>query len=236
MNTMKHVTAFLLLAVSTTLLAPAAFTQEAAIYREKAVASFYGDAFQGKPTSSGELFDMNALTAAHKNLPFGTVLRVTNLANGKSVDVRVNDRGPFVEGREIDVSKEAAKRLDMIETGVATVSIAIVTPVTDDKVNTVIVETAAPAKETPKAPIRESMNDTVQTPTWRIQLGSFVREENATRLVYQLRDKGFDPAFERTGTSIRVVIDGIAETDLQTFRKRLTDAGWRDYLVRQESW
>ena len=86
-------------------------------------ASYYGEAFNGRPTSSGEIFDMNAYTAAHKTLPFGTFLEVTNLENGKKVVVRVNDRGPFVPNREIDLSKAAAKSLGMISRGITRVSI-----------------------------------------------------------------------------------------------------------------
>lgn len=93
------------------------------IIKLEAIASYYGDEFQGRPTSSGELFDMNALTAAHKTLPFGTMLEITNLANGKKVVVRVNDRGPFVDTRELDVSKAAAAQLGMLDTGTARVSI-----------------------------------------------------------------------------------------------------------------
>ena len=86
-------------------------------------ASYYGEAFDGKPTSSGEIFDMNAYTAAHKSLPFGTFLEVTNLENGKKVVVRVNDRGPFVANRELDLSKAAAESLGMISRGITRVSI-----------------------------------------------------------------------------------------------------------------
>lgn len=89
----------------------------------EALASYYGDEFQGRPTSSGEIFDMNAYTCAHKNLPFGTMLEVTNLENGRKTVVRVNDRGPFVAGRELDVSKAAAYDLGMVSTGTARVSI-----------------------------------------------------------------------------------------------------------------
>ncbi len=86
-------------------------------------ASYYGEAFNGKPTSSGEIFDMNAYTAAHKTLPFGTLLEVTNLENGKKVVVRVNDRGPFIANREIDLSKAAAVSLGMVSKGITRVSI-----------------------------------------------------------------------------------------------------------------
>ena len=78
------------------------------LYRAEAVASYYAEKYHGRKTANGEIFNMNAMTCAHKTLPFNTVLRVTNLANGKNVQVRVNDRGPFVNGREIDLSKGAA--------------------------------------------------------------------------------------------------------------------------------
>lgn len=86
-------------------------------------ASYYADKFQGRKTASGETFRQGRLTAAHRTLPFGTKVKVTNIANGKSVKVRINDRGPFVEGRVIDLSKKAAKRIGMVNTGVANVEI-----------------------------------------------------------------------------------------------------------------
>lgn len=87
-------------------------------------ASFYADKYEGRKTANGEIFRQNQLTAAHKKLPFGTQVKVTNLANGKSVNVRINDRGPFVKGRIIDLSKSAAKEIDMIGAGVAKVKIS----------------------------------------------------------------------------------------------------------------
>lgn len=80
-------------------------------YKEKVHASYYADRFHGKRTASGKLFDMNKLTAAHKKLPFGTRVKVTNESNGKSVVVEITDRGPFVKGREIDLSKKAFKTI-----------------------------------------------------------------------------------------------------------------------------
>ena len=81
------------------------------------VASWYGPDFQGKPTASGEKFDMHALTCAHREYPFGTVLKVTNIAGGKSVRCVVNDRGPFVPGRDIDLSYAAARKIGLTSTG-----------------------------------------------------------------------------------------------------------------------
>lgn len=80
-------------------------------------ASWYGPGFQGRKTANGERYNMGGLTAAHKSLPFGTKLKVTNKRNGKSVVVRINDRGPFVRGRMLDLSKGAATRIGMISSG-----------------------------------------------------------------------------------------------------------------------
>lgn len=88
-------------------------------------ASYYGKKFHGRKTANGEIFDMFGKTAAHKTLPFGTVLKVTNLENGKSVIVKVNDRGPFVAGRILDLSLGAAKEIGLLKSGVAKVNIKI---------------------------------------------------------------------------------------------------------------
>lgn len=99
-------------------------------YDERGTASWYGEQFHGRPTSSGELFDMNQLSAAHRTLPLPTYVRVTNLANGQSVILRVNDRGPFSDtnNRIIDVSYAAAIRLGMVRTGTANVRVEAVEP------------------------------------------------------------------------------------------------------------
>ena len=89
------------------------------------LASWYGQQHQGRPTASGEAFDMNKLTAAHRTLPFGTRLRVTNVENGKSVVVRVNDRGPHVSGRVLDLSYRAAQALGITDAGVARVEAVV---------------------------------------------------------------------------------------------------------------
>jgi rare lipoprotein A len=89
-------------------------------------ASYYGDKFQGRPTANGELYDRNKLTAAHKTLPFGTMCKVTNIANGKSVVVKVNDRGPFTPGRVIDLSYKAFTMIGGIGSGVIEVKVEVV--------------------------------------------------------------------------------------------------------------
>jgi rare lipoprotein A len=95
-------------------------------YSETGVASWYGKPYHGRKTASGERYDMTELTAAHRTLPFGVVVKVTHLGNGRTVKVRITDRGPFVDGRIIDLSRKAAKRLDMVDEGVARVRIEVV--------------------------------------------------------------------------------------------------------------
>ncbi len=120
MNGMPIIEAMKALALALVVAAvPPAFTLE------EGLASWYGGKFQGRLTSSGEVFDTNLLTAAHKTLPFGTVVKVTNLANGRSTVVKINDRGPFVEGRIIDLSRAAAVQIDMVGTGTARVSVEV---------------------------------------------------------------------------------------------------------------
>ena len=93
---------------------------------EVGLASWYGEFHHGQPTASGEIFDMSRMTAAHRTLPLGTQLRVVNLQNGRVVRVRVNDRGPYVDGRILDLSREAARALDMEHSGLATVKLEVV--------------------------------------------------------------------------------------------------------------
>ncbi|MBS1950604.1 MAG: Septum-associated rare lipoprotein A [Cytophagales bacterium] len=104
------------------------FIQSAYAQIQTGKASFYADSFEGSPTASGEKYHANQFTAAHKILPFGTIVRVTNLTNKQSVEVTINDRGPFVEGRVIDLSKAAAEKIGMLNKGVADVKIEVVDP------------------------------------------------------------------------------------------------------------
>ena len=90
-------------------------------FSESGIASWYGDPYHGRKTASGEVYDMHQLTAAHRTLPFGVWVEVTNLSNGKKVDVRITDRGPFIDGRIIDLSLAAAERIDMVRAGIVQV-------------------------------------------------------------------------------------------------------------------
>ena len=89
-------------------------------------ASWYGPGFHGRRTASGERFDQNAMTAAHRSLPFGTKVEVVNPRNGRSVIVRINDRGPFISGRDFDLSRGAAKRLGILARGIARVRVEVI--------------------------------------------------------------------------------------------------------------
>lgn len=225
-------------------------------------ASYYGEPFHGRPTSSGEPFDMNAYTAAHRTLPFGTMVEVTNLENGKKVIVRINDRGPFVGNREIDLSRAAAEVLGMIGQGIARVSIkrvgqqevALESNVDSSWKTVEPKSNENPYKETPSSNSSndEALKDTYQAqrnmvymPTtpeqtkgvlWRVQVGSFAREENALQLVVKLREIGFEPAYEKTETHVRVVLYGIRPIDLEKVKVVLDNNNYRGYVIRQESW
>ena len=114
---------FVLLIVTFSISFSAAQAADNEIFRQEGIASWYGKEFEGRPTASGEIFDPGQFTAAHINLPFGTILTVTNLQNKRQVTVKINDRGPFVSARIIDLSRAAAEVLDMIATGTAPVLI-----------------------------------------------------------------------------------------------------------------
>jgi rare lipoprotein A len=117
---------FMALAVSGCSSAPTKDGAQNVGYTETGKASYYADKFQSKKTASGERFDQSAYTAAHKKLPFGTRVKVTNIENGKSVIVRINDRGPFVKGRIIDLSRSAFNRIGNTRAGVIKVKIQVV--------------------------------------------------------------------------------------------------------------
>lgn len=94
--------------------------------KERGMASWYGEQFHGKQAANGELFDMQALTAAHRTLPLGSMVRVVNLTNGKHVRVRINDRGPYVNGRILDLSQAAAMKLGMVQNGISVIQLEVV--------------------------------------------------------------------------------------------------------------
>ena len=124
MGSMKEWTLYLISVV--TLIGLVLLYQVAGPYYEVGIASWYGPGFDGNLTATGEGYDMNASSAAHKTLPFGTIVRVVEFSTGKSIVVRINDRGPFIEGRIIDLSKGAARELGIIDKGITKVGLRII--------------------------------------------------------------------------------------------------------------
>ncbi len=178
-------------------------------YRQTGIASWYGKPFHGRETANGETYDMNGLTAAHKTLPMPTYVRVTNLENGRVLTVRVNDRGPFVHGRIIDLSRRGAQLLGFEEQGVARVLVEAVPspdevevaekPVTPDRDRFAVkaapvaaVQAAelpppegialAPRPEAPKLPVNGAAPGQPKPTSLYVQAGAFSFLENAERL------------------------------------------------------
>lgn len=149
-------------------------------YLERGVASWYGPGFHAERTSSGERYDMYGMTAAHKTLPLPAYVRVTNLQNARSIVVRVNDRGPFVGNRIIDLSYTAAAKLDMLHDGTAMVEVRDIDP-------------AQMTSPTPPPAARLS------NPSLFVQAGAFADPANAQRLADTLRSAGYGPVLVRGG-------------------------------------
>ena len=176
-------------------------------FSETGYASWYGGKFQGRQTANGETFDTNTLTAAHKTLPFGTIVEVTNLKNGKSVQVRINDRGPFVEGRIIDLSRAAAVEIGMMGAGIAPV-----------RVHTIRTPDRTPS----------------EVSHYSIQIASFAARKNAQQLHSRLYKRGMHPEFEDSGNGhIRVVLTEVDEPDLDPLLTTLSTLGFDSVLVRR---
>lgn len=194
-------------------------------------ASYYADRFEGKPTASGEKYRHNKLTAAHKTLPFGTRVRVTNLANNNSVEVVINDRGPYVEDRIIDVSKSAAEKLGFIVQGLADVKVEVIDPGTG--------KVSDPARPIGNVSIdeKEFYNlsiDRAKPAGFGVQIGTFQELVNLLRLTDNLKK-----SYQKKITVQVKVINGVkyysliigqfpnrakAETLREELRKRYPDA------------
>ncbi len=179
-------------------------------YREKGIASWYGADFHGKKTANGETYNMYAYTAAHKTLPFNTYVKVTNLRNGKSTIVRINDRGPFVRNRIIDLSYSAAKEIGMARSGTAPVLI-----------ETVALARHCPGKRRSGWVMEKPPNPNIGN--FSLQVGSFRLAQNAYNLKRKLEAKYPD---------VRVVVSRVGSALFYRVRmyrfRRLSDA--RDAL------
>ncbi|MFO7707215.1 MAG: septal ring lytic transglycosylase RlpA family protein [Desulfobacterales bacterium] len=187
---------------------------DASGFRQQGVASWYGPDFHGKPTSSGEIYDMHALTAAHKTLPLGTLVRVRQLSNHRTIEVRINDRGPFVGDRIIDLSYEAARRLDVVRPGTAPVEVVAVGAV-------------------PGSPVD------LYSGNFTFQVGSFASRANAEKLGAELNPRfGNAHIVEfaqggRTFYRLRVGKAGSLDEAI-AYESRLKESGFKDAFVVAE--
>jgi rare lipoprotein A len=201
-------------------------------YMERGVASWYGNKFHGKRTSNQEVYDMHAMTAAHKSLPLPSYVRVRNLQNNRSVVVRVNDRGPFVDNRIIDLSYSAARKLDMIKDGTSMVEVEAIsfdTPAGDRVVRRTTPQAAPPP------PQQAAVSNRIF-----IQVGAFGSPENAQRRLGALRSSGIGNSFVLEDTSssptlyrVRIgPIKGVVQYDILV--EELENLGINDpYLVTE---
>jgi len=171
--------------ICTLLLTDSALAQ--ATYKQEGTASYYADKFEGQPTASGEKYKHSKMTAAHKSLPFGTMIKVTNLKNNKSVVVKVNDRGPFVEGRIVDLSKSAAENLDFIMDGLAKVRIEVVENLMAKESK---YDPGKPVQVNPDVEEKEFYNfsvDRINPKGFGVQIGSYQEMANLVRVSDNLR-------------------------------------------------
>ena len=217
----------------------------AEVYKSGVTASYYAEDFHGKKTSNGERFNMNDFTCAHKSLPFNTILKVTNLANGKTCEVRVNDRGPFVLNREIDLSKAAATKLGMIGSGTTKVKLEIVKKGANTKISQ---QTAASATKIMKKLYGDvatsSSTSTASTTTttkklepgtyWDIQLGAFKSKDNAKAFASKVSKAGFkDIVLQTTDGITRVAIKKVPASNVTDTQNKLSAAGFNEQTLKQ---
>ncbi|WP_081624472.1 septal ring lytic transglycosylase RlpA family protein [Thioalkalivibrio sp. AKL7] len=229
-------------------------------FEEEGIASWYGTKFHGRRTSSGEPYDMYAMTAAHKSLPLPSYVEVTNLENNKQVVVRVNDRGPFVDGRIIDLSYAAAHRIDMTDAGVARVRVRSVGPgdtESDDRVAAApaagpgvdVAAVTSPERVAERAPepLPETADSGMPAAVSNgegagggrfVQVGAFSERQSAEQVREDLRALGFDPVRISTlgrddGADLhRVRIGPLADGDeVRAITDRLQGAAHVDYRV-----
>jgi rare lipoprotein A len=196
--------------------------REARAFRERGTASWYGKKFHGRKTSNGEVYDMYAMTGAHKTLPFGTYVRVNNLNNGKTVDIRINDRGPFVRGRIIDLSYRAAKEIGLVGPGTAPVEIVALGIPKETRVHGRVQRTLVPGN--------------YYIGDFAVQVGAFKDRTNAVRLRDRLAQKHKDTHItlydSREGRYYRVRTAKCRTLDqARRYQKLLEKEGYRDAFV-----
>jgi rare lipoprotein A len=179
---------------------------------ENGIASWYGPKFHGKATANGETYNMNDLTAAHRSLPFNTVVQVENQTNGKSVVVRINDRGPYVGNRIIDLSRRAAQEIDMEDAGTAEVRIYLIEegdrPLSDDNLNSIETFTVQLAAFQTRREAESFSNGITGTrvesvpvagqTVYRVYYGKYSTPDEARNAMENLRQQGIDGFVKQT--------------------------------------
>ncbi len=216
-------------------------------FYQKGQASWYGREFHGKTTASGERFDMNKNTAAHRTLPFGTVLMVKNLDNGKTVEVKVNDRGPFSRGRILDLSYSAAREIGMLKTGEAKVGIKVLRRGSEDERNARPARGRARYEEDDKvepvagedeAPERNTRAEDAQAgsgrDTYSIQAGAFYSRANANTLKKKLQGSFQNPVIiVRDGDMYKVRIESIrSQREANRIKQSLENDNVSSFLIQ----
>lgn len=189
------------------------------------LASYYAEPYHGRRTASGEVFDSyQEVTAAHRTLPFNTVVKVTNQSNGREVEVRINDRGPFIEGRVIDLSYKAAREIDMVRAGVAPVKLAIL----KEGSQRTPVPTAGVGPPPPPAPSLEAL--------YTIQVAAFASQDAAEALKRNLEQRYRDVSvqtFSTTQTFYRVRVGRLPDLDsAEKLSEQLRDERFDPFVVR----
>ena len=182
-------------------------------FEQSGIASWYGPGFHGRTTANGETYDMEAMTAAHKQLPFGSIVEVKNRDNGRKTRVRITDRGPFVRGRIIDLSKAAARDIGMLGSGVARVRIRVV-------------------GRSDRTPGRSQQGRRRSTTSHTVQAGAFRDRGRAEARLAAVRLYYRDARIESSGGLHRVVLTGLSRHTAEEVVRRLEHHGIDSILVR----
>lgn len=181
---------------------------------EEGIASWYGPKFHGKLTANGEKYDMYGLTAAHRTLPFNTILKVKNMDNGQSVKVRINDRGPYAKNRIIDLSKKAAQEINMLGPGTARVSLILI-----------------------EGDLENSNTTDLKVPTYTVQLASFDDETKAFEHSRKIRGSRVEK-INMEGETVYRVYYGIYvdKKDARSQQQKLARRGHDGYVKQIQNW
>ena len=186
----------------------------APLFAEDGIASWYTSDRKGALTANGEVFDTSALTAAHRSLTFGSIVRVTDKETGATVEVRINDRGPYAAGRIIDLTPEAARQLGIYDRGIAEVSLEVLSE-----------------PETPETKYIRG----VETGWYTVQIGTYTNIKNAFTVVENIKKAGLKPTVDiLEGPMVRISVKYIQSYRLESVLSSLEEAGITEPLVKGE--